>query len=120
MELILDFLVDNYLWFLIISLILVFGLIGYLVDTKEKKTPEMNLGNEENLNEASSVSVNNETVEAPLENSSQIVETPVLNTVSNVEGETQNFEAVSNNINAVSNDSFIKSEDNIQEELPLE
>lgn len=36
MQAILDFLVNNYLWFLIISLILIFALIGYLVDTSEQ------------------------------------------------------------------------------------
>lgn len=36
-----DFLVNNYLWFLVISLILIFALIGYLVDTSmNKKTPK--------------------------------------------------------------------------------
>lgn len=28
-----DFLVNNYLWFMVISIILIFALIGYLVDT---------------------------------------------------------------------------------------
>jgi heme/copper-type cytochrome/quinol oxidase subunit 2 len=37
MQTFIDFLVNNYLWFLVISLILVFALIGYLVDTNEKK-----------------------------------------------------------------------------------
>lgn len=37
MQSFIDFLVNNYLWFLVISLILVFALIGYLVDTSEKK-----------------------------------------------------------------------------------
>lgn len=37
MQAFIDFLVNNYLWFLVISLILVFALIGYLVDTNEKK-----------------------------------------------------------------------------------
>lgn len=32
-----SFLINNYLWFLIISLILIFALIGYLVDTKKKE-----------------------------------------------------------------------------------
>jgi MFS superfamily sulfate permease-like transporter len=32
-----NFLANNYVWFLIISLILIFALIGYLVDTKEIK-----------------------------------------------------------------------------------
>lgn len=36
MQTFIDFLVNNYFWFLIISLILVFALIGYLVDTSEK------------------------------------------------------------------------------------
>ncbi len=35
METIISFLADNYIWFLIITLILVFALIGYLVDTKK-------------------------------------------------------------------------------------
>ncbi len=33
-----NFLANNYVWFLIISLILIFALIGYLVDSKEIKT----------------------------------------------------------------------------------
>ena len=40
MQTFIDFLADNYLWFLIISLILIFALIGYLVDTSEKKQKE--------------------------------------------------------------------------------
>lgn len=36
MQTLIDFLVNNYLWFIIISLILVFALIGYLVDTSER------------------------------------------------------------------------------------
>lgn len=40
MQAFIDFLVNNYLWFLVISLILVFALIGYLVDTNEKKDKE--------------------------------------------------------------------------------
>lgn len=39
MQTFIDFLVNNYLWFLIIALILVFALIGYLVDTSEKTNP---------------------------------------------------------------------------------
>lgn len=35
METIITFLAENYLWFLIITLILVFALIGYLVDIKQ-------------------------------------------------------------------------------------
>lgn len=37
MEFFKTFLVNNYLWFLIISLILIFALIGYLADTKKKE-----------------------------------------------------------------------------------
>ena len=33
-----NFLANNYVWFLIVSLILIFALIGYLVDAKEIKT----------------------------------------------------------------------------------
>lgn len=33
MEVLIDFLLNNYIWFLVISLILIFALIGYLVDT---------------------------------------------------------------------------------------
>ncbi len=40
MQSIIDFLVNNYLWFIIIALILVFALIGYLVDTSERKNKE--------------------------------------------------------------------------------
>ncbi len=32
MDTLIEFLLDNYLWFLVISLILIFALIGYLVD----------------------------------------------------------------------------------------
>lgn len=37
MQTFIDFLVNNYSWFLIISLVLIFALIGYLVDTNERK-----------------------------------------------------------------------------------
>lgn len=47
MQAFIDFLVNNYLWFLVISLILVFALIGYLVDTNEKKDKEFVLKNKE-------------------------------------------------------------------------
>ncbi len=32
MNVLIDFLINNYIWFLVISLILIFALIGYLVD----------------------------------------------------------------------------------------
>ena len=39
MDTLIDFLLNNYIWFLVISLILVFALIGYLVQImiKEKR-----------------------------------------------------------------------------------
>lgn len=50
MEEILDFLVNNYLWFLIISLILIFALIGYIVDSYEKKAPKLHFQKDEDVN----------------------------------------------------------------------
>lgn len=42
MEILIDFLINNYLWVLIISLIVIFALIGYLVDSGEsKKKPKI-------------------------------------------------------------------------------
>ena len=32
MEILIDFILNNYIWFLVIALILIFSLIGYLVD----------------------------------------------------------------------------------------
>ena len=57
MQTFIDFLVNNYLWFLIFSLILIFALIGYLVDTNEKKNDkeEVNMSNTENQNIAQNV-----------------------------------------------------------------
>lgn len=48
MDTIISFLADNYIWFLVITLILVFALIGYLVDTKqdERFTKEIELDRE--------------------------------------------------------------------------
>lgn len=37
MDVLVDFLLNNYIWFLVISLILIFALIGYLVDTTAPK-----------------------------------------------------------------------------------
>lgn len=37
MDVLVDFLLNNYIWFLIISVILIFALIGYLVDTTTPK-----------------------------------------------------------------------------------
>ena len=38
MDVLVNFLLDNYIWFLIISLIIIFALIGYLVDMMNIKT----------------------------------------------------------------------------------
>ncbi len=37
MDILVDFLLNNYIWFLVMSLILIFALIGYLVDTTTSK-----------------------------------------------------------------------------------
>lgn len=43
MQAFIDFLVNNYLWFLIITIILIFALIGYLVDTSEQSEESSNV-----------------------------------------------------------------------------
>ena len=56
MDILVDFLLNNYIWFLVISLILVFALIGYLVDVttpklknkKEDIKPILKIDKEEN------------------------------------------------------------------------
>ena len=40
MDKLIDFLLNNYIWFLVISLILIFALIGYLVDATTNKGEE--------------------------------------------------------------------------------
>lgn len=57
MQAFIDFLVNNYLWFLVISLILVFALIGYLVDTNEKKEKE-DIPEEKNEEQTNEVNMN--------------------------------------------------------------
>ena len=37
MNMVVDFLVNNYMWFLVTTIILIFALIGYLVEAKEYK-----------------------------------------------------------------------------------
>lgn len=49
MDAILEFFVNNYMWFLIISLILIFALIGYIVDTAEKKSPKLHFNTDEDI-----------------------------------------------------------------------
>lgn len=56
MQTFIDFLVNNYLWFLVISLILIFALIGYLVDTTTKqKKPHLEKNEQANLAQNSEV-----------------------------------------------------------------
>ncbi len=51
MEVLVDFLLNNYIWFLVISLILIFALIGYLVDsTTPKRKSNKRLVQESNEN----------------------------------------------------------------------
>ena len=64
---ILNFLVDNYLWFLIISLILIFGLIGYIVDAHERKTPKLHFEENEDLNVQMSSKSEDKTIQEMLE-----------------------------------------------------
>ncbi len=42
MDILIDFLINNYIWFLVISLILIFALIGYLVDVTTPKLDKKN------------------------------------------------------------------------------
>lgn len=64
MDTLIAFLLDNYIWFLVISLILIFALIGYLVDantphekTKNKVTPITPLQEEKKVEVHPSVEV---------------------------------------------------------------
>ena len=49
MDVLVDFLLNNYIWFLIISLILIFALIGYLVDSTTPKIKEEMKNSKNNL-----------------------------------------------------------------------
>lgn len=44
MEIFIDFLTNNYFWFLIITIFLIFSLIGYLVESKEQKVMNVSGG----------------------------------------------------------------------------
>ena len=96
MQTFIDFLVNNYLWFIIISFILIFALIGYLVDTNEKKNKEesfedtLDASNIENIKvEKTAESANmdmgleekNTTLEKDVIIMPNIAETPLENTV---------------------------------------
>ncbi len=60
MQSFIDFLVNNYLWFLVISLVLVFALIGYLVDTNEKKIDVQIYDNLDETSQISAMNINDE------------------------------------------------------------
>ena len=67
MQTFIDFLVNNYLWFIIISFILIFALIGYLVDTNEKKNKEMIEDNEVDAPVAQNIKVEDTTESANMD-----------------------------------------------------
>lgn len=52
MEGFIEFVADNYVWFLTITIILIFALVGYLVDTKRENT-DMFKKSEQEFNEES-------------------------------------------------------------------
>ena len=51
MEAFTNFLVNNYIWFLLVALILIFALIGYLVDSKPNKKNEVKKTNNQISNQ---------------------------------------------------------------------
>ncbi len=64
MDTLIDFLLNNYIWFLVISLILIFALIGYLVDAttnkdkqKKKVTPVVPIKEEKKIEVHPSVAI---------------------------------------------------------------
>lgn len=65
MDLFLDFLTNNYMWFLVITIFLIFSLIGYLVESQEAKKASVygnyNQGMEQNF-EALAASAKNQTL----------------------------------------------------------
>ncbi len=67
MQSFIDFLVNNYLWFIIISLILIFALIGYLVDTNEKKNKEKMLDGEADAPSATTIKIESTTESANMD-----------------------------------------------------
>ncbi len=103
MDTIVDFLVDNYIWVLIISVFLIIVLIGYIADQKRKlkKVKEQNAqgvtNNEININTPAQEAVQNVNV-AP----APIAVEPIVNEPINIVPdaiETPTFEPVSNEIN---------------------
>ena len=72
MEVLIDFLLNNYIWILIVTLIIVFALIGYLVDAsstqtkKETVKPIIKVENEQAKVHPSMEAYTNEDFDEPL------------------------------------------------------
>lgn len=68
MEIFIEFLMDNYIWFLVVCLVLVFALIGYLVDmtTNHKEKNKKNIDLIDNKVHPSVEVYTNETFDDPL------------------------------------------------------
>lgn len=75
MDAILNFLVNNYLWFLIISLILIFALIGYIVDNHEKKAPKLHFNNNEDIEMDATIASQDKSLKEMIEENDKIIET---------------------------------------------
>ncbi len=93
MQTFIDFLANNYFWFLIISLILIFALIGYLVDTSEKGTKikrSDSLENQEWTQTTTNSSANSqEPMASQIENPNPpLIETPINVTSQPIEDNT--------------------------------
>ena len=106
METVLNFLVENYLWFLIISLILIFGLIGYIVDSHEKKAPKLHF-------EEDNEDVTNLNVQEDKSLKELLAENNTENNSINLEGETEE-------LSSIVMDNIIENPENNKNELPNE
>ncbi len=111
MEAFTDFLVSNYLWFLVTSIVLIFALIGYLVDQNEQKKglstinkvrqPDLNIedlaamAQNKSLNNAVSDAMKSPTVVMEQKNIPYQMPLPTTNTIQDV---TQNVDANSTTI----------------------
>jgi len=101
MEVLTDFLVSNYLWFLVTSIVLVFALIGYFVDQNEqkkglssihKREPELNIqdlaliAQNKSLNNAVSDAMRDSNLlnATPMQSLSNGMQAPIQNQSTNV------------------------------------
>ena len=79
----LDFLSENYIWFFVAAVVLLFALIGFIVEGKKKKSKEFKgesvNDNVENLNSASGLEVNDIPVAETINNISSGPTAPVEN-----------------------------------------